>query len=420
MPDDAAMEGESRLTELGPAPPAPSAVCSVRPGRREQPRFRYDALCAAASPALMRANRRQESYNASEYLARNIDGGNLLMTTSIRILLADDQLPWDDDAKDERVKAEIRRVFATAKPEIDVDKKFPEDKAWFTGLLKFLERAKGEKLTLARTFAEAETHIENYRDFDVAILDLSWWGDANLEGQRENRGLDLLLDKDHKKRSNIPIVCLSQNFKKDFHLVYTVCDRGAFPVQKDYTKLGHEMIYGAIRYLAKHRRSKVEIFVSHAHEDKKLAKLLVKAIELGLQVPSDAIRCTSVEEHRFPPGTNLVDALKDELAEASCVVGLWTSRSMKSQWCLFELGAAWGLARNTLFLSLGANALRDPPVGFPSIVSSELSDAVQLKHFLSQLARITERPIKDRDAAEAALERLAKDASEDLAKAANP
>ena len=41
----------------------------------------------------------------------------------------------------------------------------------------------------------------------------------------------------------------------------------------------------------RHYRSKVDVFVSHAHEDRNIAQRLVRAIELGLQVPVDAIRC---------------------------------------------------------------------------------------------------------------------------------
>ena len=151
----------------------------------------------------------------------------------------------------------------------------------------------------------------------------------------------------------------------------------------------------------------MEVFVSHAHEDKDLAQRLVRAIELGLHVPSDAIRCTSVPGYDFTPGTDFVEALKEELTGASCVVGLWTQRGMKSQWCLFELGAAWGLAHKTLFLSLGTEALRDPPAGFRSIHASQLSDAGQLRRFLEELGRITAWPNKNRPAAENELEDLA-------------
>lgn len=337
------------------------------------------------------------------------------MTTPLTILLADDQVPWDTNAENDRTKAEIRREFAIAKPHVDVDTAFADDYAWFTGLLAYLEHTKDETVIRARTFDEAKQHLENPRGLDVAIIDLSWWGDYLLPqgaSHRNNRGLKLLPAAGGAIRSKVPIISLSQNFSDDFELISTVLERGALPVPKNYKdrELGYRALYAAVQYLTRerrHGRSKVEVFVSHAHEDKDLAQRLVRAIELGLHVPSDAIRCTSVPGYDFTPGTDFVEALKEELTGASCVVGLWTQRGMKSQWCLFELGAAWGLAHKTLFLSLGTEALRDPPAGFRSIHASQLSDAGQLRRFLEELGRITAWPNKNRPAAENELEDLA-------------
>ena len=77
------------------------------------------------------------------------------MPTPLTILLADDQVPWDTKGENERTKAEIRREFAVAKPEVDVDSAFADDHVWFTGLLAYLEHTKGETVIRARTFDEA-------------------------------------------------------------------------------------------------------------------------------------------------------------------------------------------------------------------------------------------------------------------------
>src|SRR5271157_896059 len=69
--------------------------------------------------------------------------GGLVMTAPLTILLADDQVPWETNAENERTKAEIRREFKIAKPHIkDVDAAFADDYAWFTGLLSYLEQTK--------------------------------------------------------------------------------------------------------------------------------------------------------------------------------------------------------------------------------------------------------------------------------------
>jgi len=340
-----------------------------------------------------------------------------VMIAPLRILLADDQLPWATDTENERTKTEIRRELSVAKPDVDVDVAFADDKAWFTGLLAYLEQTKGETVIRARTFGEARQHIENPRDLDVAIVDLSWWGDYTLPqgaSHRHNQGLQLLVAAANANRSTVPIISLSQNFKEDFELMSTVLERGALPVPKNYERpeLGYRALYAAVQYLTRNRRrsrSKVELFVSHAHEDRDLAQRLVTAIALGLDVPTtETIRCTSVPGYDFPPGTDFMQALKEELTGARCVIGLWTPNSIKSQWCLFELGAAWGLAHKTLFLSLGGEALRDPPAGFRAIQASQMSDAGHLRRFLEELERITGWPTKNRSAAASELENLAK------------
>jgi TIR domain len=338
------------------------------------------------------------------------------MAPPLTVLLADDQIPWDTAAENERTKAEIRREFSVEKPGIDVDTAFADDFAWFTGLLSYLEDTRGERVIRARTFEEARQRINNPRDLDVAIVDLSWWGDYTLpQGakHRNNRGLELLELAGDPDRSKVPIIALSQNFTKDFELITTVLERGAFPVPKNYRdrNLAYRALYAAVRYLTRERgrrSSKVEVFISHAHEDGELARRLVRAIQAGLQIPSEAIRCTSCPGYDLAPGTDFIEALKNELTGAACVVGLWTAQSVKSQWCLFELGAAWGLAQKTFFLSQGAEALRDPPAGFRSIQASQLADAGQLRRFLEQLAIIIRRPIANRAAAERELDDLAK------------
>lgn len=47
------------------------------------------------------------------------------------------------------------------------------------------------------------------------------------------------------------------------------------------------------------KRTKTKLFVSHAATDKDLARQLVELIDAVLEMPRDAIRCTSVEGYRL-------------------------------------------------------------------------------------------------------------------------
>lgn len=337
------------------------------------------------------------------------------MTKPLTILFADDQLPWDNDADNLRVRSEIRREFAVAKPSVDVDTAFAEDQAWFTGLLAYLEQTKGETVVRVRHFDEALTSLVQVQEVDVAIVDLSWWGDARLPSgaaSRQNRGLKLLPGGQTDAGRRAPMIVLSQNFTDNFELMSTVLERGALPVPKNYLAkdLGYRTLYAAVQYLAGQRPrspSATQLFVSHAHGDQHLALGLIRALELGLQVPPDAIRCSSVPGYALPPGSDFVQTLKQDLAGARCVIGLWTGRSLASQWCLFELGAAWGLAQRTLFLCQDEQALRDPPAGFRSIQGTQITDPLQLNRFLTEVQGLTGWRSRNRQAAEHELSQLA-------------
>lgn len=340
------------------------------------------------------------------------------MTAPLKILLADDQVPWDTSVKNDRTKEEIRKAFKHFGPEefgadFDVDKAFAEDYKWFKGLLAYLD-SKNTEVVRVRTFKEAMRRIKNPRNWDVAVVDLSWFGDYTVRrvADRKGKGKELL-EAANGSCSKVPVICMSQRFRSDLEHMSTVLELGAFPLPKDYKnpELSYRVLHAASQYLNHARwtgESEVELFIIHAHEDRDLAERLVEAIEFGFHVPPDAIRCSSVPKYSFPPGTDFVQALKYDVAAASCVVGIWTPGSLKSQWCLFELGAAWGLAQKTLFLSLGTEALREPPTGFRSIQDSKLDDAQQLSMFLDQLAKITAWQSKDRLAAGKRLGQLAK------------
>ena len=341
------------------------------------------------------------------------------MATPLTILFADDQLPCDHDADNQRVRAEIRREFAVAKPGLDVDSAFAEDQAWFSGLLSYLEQTKGETVIRVRHFDEASARLAQAQDVDVAIVDLSWWGDARLPagaGSRENRGLKLLPDAQANAGPRVPMIVLSQNFTDNFELMSTVLERGALPVPKNYQAkdLGYRTLYAAVQYLAGQRRrspSATQLFISHAHADQDLALGLTRVLELGLDVPPGAIRCSSVPGYDLPPGSDFAQTLRQDLAGARCVIGLWTDHSLASQWCLFELGAAWGLAQRTLLLCQDAQALRDPPAGFRSILGTQLSDPQQLRRFLAEVESITGWGPRNRLAAEREMSQLAQAAA---------
>jgi hypothetical protein len=98
----------------------------------------------------------------------------------------------------------------------------------------------------------------------------------------------------------------------------------------------------------KQRTTETRLFVSHASEDAGLAKQLAALVDGALAVPARAMRCTSVPGYKLEPGADGPEELRENLRDASVVIGLLTPSSISSPFVLMELGAAWGLKTCTV------------------------------------------------------------------------
>ena len=147
-----------------------------------------------------------------------------------RVLFADDQIPWDKDADNEKVRQEIAKELAGKIP--DVSAAYEQDKCWFAELIDRLT-TQGVEVSPARTYSEAEQKIKRPKDFDVAIVDLSWTSDRRLKSdEKKNAGLKLLnlISKQNAQGDDYtPVIAFSQNYKTEPLLVATVLEMGALP-----------------------------------------------------------------------------------------------------------------------------------------------------------------------------------------------
>lgn len=164
----------------------------------------------------------------------------------IRVLFADDQLPYDQTEQNSSVKDAVLKEIGD---KLRADNKDPElafskDFAWFQGLRQHLDER--FEVVPARTFAEAMAALHKRDKFDIAVIDLSWSGDAQLpSGKRHNVGIELLeilRDQNDSDQGYKPVLAFSQNFEKDPQLMSLVLDRGAFPVPKMYSDTGHQAL----------------------------------------------------------------------------------------------------------------------------------------------------------------------------------
>jgi TIR domain len=132
----------------------------------------------------------------------------------------------------------------------------------------------------------------------------------------------------------------------------------------------------------------IRLFVSHSHYDKKIAAALVDVIEATM-VPRERILCTSHDnpKYREPEGVDVSRYLRDHLTQSSCVIGLLTPNSMKSPWCLFELGGAWALATRTYPLLAGGLSQEDLPAALKGTDAAQLTESEEIRRVLANVRR---------------------------------
>ena len=130
----------------------------------------------------------------------------------------------------------------------------------------------------------------------------------------------------------------------------------------------------------------IRLFVSHAHCDREIAVALVKVIEAAM-VPRERLLCTSHPDpkYREPEGVDVVKYLRDHLTQSSCVLGVLTPSSIKSPWCLFELGGGWALATRTYCLLAGGLSQESLPAALKGTDAGRLTEPEEIRRVLANL-----------------------------------
>jgi TIR domain len=140
----------------------------------------------------------------------------------------------------------------------------------------------------------------------------------------------------------------------------------------------------------------VRIFISHSITDRELAALLVDLLRSSLNLPAEAIRCTSVEGHRLAGGAETDRALRKDIRDCEAFIGLISATSIESAYVLFELGARWGAERHLLPLlapTADAAILRGPLSGINALRCSSAADLQQMIHEIAGVLSVSvEKP----------------------------
>jgi hypothetical protein len=92
----------------------------------------------------------------------------------------------------------------------------------------------------------------------------------------------------------------------------------------------------------------LQLFISHASDDRELARKVVALVSTALNLPATTIRCTSVDGYRLAAGANTNEQLRQEVHDSVAFIGIVSQASIRSMYVLFELGARWGAGKNLI------------------------------------------------------------------------
>ncbi len=211
-------------------------------------------------------------------------------------------------------------------------------------------------------------------------------------------------------------MAMSGEFTKNM-LVLPVCPKGEIP---DFASAFHCFwLLGtgsnAVNNLAKqldgaiqeHRAAQPpRIFISHRHSDKNIAGAVIDLLESAFDIEKSDIRCTSVSGYKLAVGSPSADSLQADLIGAEIVIGVVGPETAKSDYVLFELGAAWGLRKPTFPLRIRGATFENIPEVLREKSSLALDDVSQCLQLVEDVGRISSIARKESFASDGGAETL--------------
>lgn len=138
------------------------------------------------------------------------------------------------------------------------------------------------------------------------------------------------------------------------------------------------------------------VFISHAHEDRELARSLRQLLASALALAPDDITCTSDADYGLDRGERLMDQIKERLRSAQALFLLATPAARQKEWVNFECGfadAARDRGELEFYVLIPTPSHRDAvPQPYRDRVAVTLSNGADLHAFIGQVRRTFDIP----------------------------
>lgn len=89
----------------------------------------------------------------------------------------------------------------------------------------------------------------------------------------------------------------------------------------------------------------IDVFISHSHNDKVLAEAVTQLLRDTVDLNGGKIRCTSTYGADLAIGSKFAKQLRRDIKASEVILAILSVSSIASQFCMVELGAAWGLKK---------------------------------------------------------------------------
>ena len=128
-----------------------------------------------------------------------------------------------------------------------------------------------------------------------------------------------------------------------------------------------------------------QVFVSHATDDKWIAKVICEKLE-GIGAS------TFRDDRDINGGDDIPEEIRQQIKHSQEMVVLLTPKSVDRQWVLLEVGAAWGWRKNFRIVAILYHVDINP---IPEMIKSK--KAIKINDFDNYLTEISTRVKKDRN-----------------------